>query len=146
MLCNFTSGRDGVIIGEQRTPVQVPLCPVQLWKHGHVVGSPHPIPIRMSSASFLQISILLQAYTNHAGVRDLGTKRWLEGKLNSYNTGLFTRPDTSSRIERPVTPRRNYIRYMPVDDAVDMYKKRCMTVGTLSKVRKTTWGDDSACL
>ncbi|PIO65114.1 hypothetical protein TELCIR_13232 [Teladorsagia circumcincta] len=23
---------------------------------------------------------------------------------------------------------------MPVDDAVDMYKKRCMTVGTLSKV------------
>lgn len=27
------------------------------------------------------------------GIRDLGTKRWLEGKLNAYNTGLFNRPN-----------------------------------------------------
>ncbi|VDN06518.1 unnamed protein product [Thelazia callipaeda] len=67
------------------------------------------------------------------GVRDLGTKRWLEGRLNSYNSGLFTTPNHSTRIERPVTPVRNYVRYMPIEDAVNMYKKRCMTVGTLSK-------------
>ncbi|KIH50167.1 hypothetical protein ANCDUO_19756 [Ancylostoma duodenale] len=30
---------------------------------------------------------------------------------------------------------------MPVDDAVDMYKKKCMTVGTLSKywLSPATW-------
>uniref|UniRef100_A0A1I7WDU7 Cyclin-dependent kinase 7 n=1 Tax=Heterorhabditis bacteriophora TaxID=37862 RepID=A0A1I7WDU7_HETBA len=72
-------------------------------------------------------------YSRHAGVRDIGTKRWLEGKLNAYNTALFTRPDYRARSERPLAPVRNYVRYMPVDDAVDMYKKRCMTVGTLSK-------------
>lgn len=79
--------------------------------------------------------------SDHYSVRDLGTRRWLEGKLNAYNTGLFTTPDYHSRVERPIAPTRNYIRYMPVDDAMDMYKKRCMTVGTLSKywLSPTTW-------
>ncbi|KAI1707913.1 sodium bile acid symporter family domain-containing protein [Ditylenchus destructor] len=70
---------------------------------------------------------------NIYGIRDIGTKRWLEGKLNAYNTGLFTRPNYKTTIERPITPARNYVRHMPMEDAVDMYKKRCMTVGTLSK-------------
>jgi hypothetical protein len=71
--------------------------------------------------------------TNYPGIKDAGTKRWLEGKLNTYNTGLFSRPVRNNYIERPVAPIRNYVKYMPVDDAVDMYKKKCMTVGTLSK-------------
>ncbi|KAK0403426.1 hypothetical protein QR680_016908 [Steinernema hermaphroditum] len=77
----------------------------------------------------------------HYSVRDLGTKRWLEGKLNAYNTGLFHRPQYGSRVERPIAPTRNYVRYMPVEDAVDMFKKRCMTVGTLSKywLSPSTW-------
>jgi len=70
---------------------------------------------------------------NLYGIRDTGTKRWLEGKLNTYNTGLFTRPNYKSYAERPIAPVRNYVRYMGVEDAVDMYKNRCMTVGTLSK-------------
>uniref|UniRef100_A0A915BG45 Uncharacterized protein n=1 Tax=Parascaris univalens TaxID=6257 RepID=A0A915BG45_PARUN len=75
------------------------------------------------------------------GVRDLGTKRWLEGRLNTYNTALFTTPDHNARIERPITPMRNYVRYMPVEDAMDKYRKRCMTVGTLSKywLSPSTW-------
>jgi hypothetical protein len=78
---------------------------------------------------------------NIYGIRDTGTKRWLEGKLNAYNTGLFTRPNYESRIERPVAPVRNYTRYMPVNDAVDMYKNKYMTVGTLSKywLSPSTW-------
>ncbi|CAI5454628.1 unnamed protein product [Caenorhabditis angaria] len=90
------------------------------------------------------LGILTQSesvYNRHAGVRDIGTKRWLEGKLNAYNTSLFTRPDYQKRVERPLAPSRNYVRYMPVDDALDMYKKRCMTVGTLSKywLSPATW-------
>ena len=70
---------------------------------------------------------------NLYGIRDTGTKRWLEGKLNAYNTGLFTRPNYKTTVERPIAPPRNYVRYMGVNDAVDLYKNRCMTVGTLSK-------------
>ncbi|KAE9549508.1 hypothetical protein FO519_007272 [Halicephalobus sp. NKZ332] len=73
---------------------------------------------------------------NYPSIKDAGTRRWLEGKLNSYNPGLFSRYSHNyfeSRPEKPITPMRNYVRYMPVDDAVDMYKKNCMTVGTLSK-------------
>ncbi|CAD5228906.1 unnamed protein product [Bursaphelenchus okinawaensis] len=66
------------------------------------------------------------------GIKDTGTKRWLEGKLNAYNTGLFQRPPPS-RPERPLAPVRSYVRYMGQDDAVDMYKNKYMTVGTLSK-------------
>ncbi|KHN76777.1 hypothetical protein Tcan_08756 [Toxocara canis] len=79
--------------------------------------------------------------TNYGGVRDLGTKRWLEGRLNTYNTALFTTPDYNARVERPLAPVRNYIRYMPMEDAMDKYRKRCMTVGTLSKywLSPTTW-------
>ncbi|VDD89649.1 unnamed protein product [Enterobius vermicularis] len=67
-------------------------------------------------------------------VRDLGTKRWLEGSLSSYNSRLFSTPTNYyERVERPVAPTRNYIRYMPMEDAMNMYKKRCMTVSTLSK-------------
>ncbi|WKX95252.1 hypothetical protein Q1695_012032 [Nippostrongylus brasiliensis] len=80
-------------------------------------------------------------YGRHGGIRDIGTKRWLEGKLTSYNPSQFQRTDYRSTYERPTLPQRNYIRYMPVDDAVDMYKKRCMTVGTLSKywLSPATW-------
>jgi len=67
------------------------------------------------------------------GIRDLGTKRWLEGKLNAYNTGLFNRPNYKSYVERPIAPVRSYVRYMPVEDATDLFKKKCMTSGTLSK-------------
>lgn len=86
------------------------------------------------------------------GIKDTGTKRWLEGKLNAYNTGLFTRPNYKTTVERPIAPPRNYVRlknfiliklffkiknlyfrYLPVNDAVDLYKNRCMTIGTLSK-------------
>ncbi|TKR79857.1 hypothetical protein L596_014016 [Steinernema carpocapsae] len=90
------------------------------------------------------LAILAQTETTnsrHYSVRDIGTKRWLEGKLNAYNTGLFHRPSYGTRVERPIAPQRNYVRYMPVDDAVDMFKKRCMTVGTLSKywLSPSTW-------
>ncbi|CAI2357025.1 unnamed protein product [Caenorhabditis sp. 36 PRJEB53466] len=90
------------------------------------------------------LGILTQSesiYSRHAGVRDIGTKRWLEGKLNAYNTSLFTRPDYQKRVEKPLASTRSYVRYMPVDDALDMYKKRCMTVGTLSKywLSPATW-------
>ncbi|KAH7710357.1 Protein C18B2.3 [Aphelenchoides avenae] len=79
--------------------------------------------------------------SNLHGIRDTGTKRWLEGKLNTYNTSLFTRPDYKSRLEMPVTPKRDYVRYMGVNDAVDMYKNKYMTVGTLSKywLSPSTW-------
>lgn len=74
------------------------------------------------------------ALSRTSSVRDLGTKRWLEGSLSSYNSRLFSTPVSYyERVERPIAPTRNYIRYMPMEDAVDMYKKRCMTVGTLSK-------------
>lgn len=90
------------------------------------------------------LGILAQSesvYSNSAGIRDMGTKRWLEGKLNAYNTSLFTRPDYQKRVDKPLASSRSYIRYMPVDDALDMYKKRCMTVGTLSKywLSPATW-------
>nr|pir hypothetical protein C18B2.3 - Caenorhabditis elegans [Caenorhabditis elegans] len=90
------------------------------------------------------LGILTQSesvYGHHSGIRDIGTKRWLEGKLNAYNTSLFTRPDYQKRVERPLASARSYVRYMPVDDALDMYKKRCMTVGTLSKywLSPATW-------
>ncbi|RCN46628.1 hypothetical protein ANCCAN_07364 [Ancylostoma caninum] len=80
-------------------------------------------------------------YSSHSGIRDIGTKRWLEGKLTSYNPSQFHRADYRSTIERSIKPQRTYIRYMPVDDAVDMYKKKCMTVGTLSKywLSPATW-------
>jgi len=67
------------------------------------------------------------------GIRDTGTKRWLEGRVNLYNTTLFTRPETNKRVERPIAPVRSYVRYMGTDDAVDMFKNKYMTVGTLSK-------------
>uniref|UniRef100_A0A7E4VLC3 Protein anoxia up-regulated n=1 Tax=Panagrellus redivivus TaxID=6233 RepID=A0A7E4VLC3_PANRE len=72
---------------------------------------------------------------HYPSIKDTGTRRWLEGKLNAYNPSLFSRTGTNypSRVERPITPSRNYVRYMPVDDALDMYKKNCMTVSTLSK-------------
>ncbi|KAL3091626.1 hypothetical protein niasHT_024208 [Heterodera trifolii] len=71
---------------------------------------------------------------NYYGVKDTGTKRWLEGKLNSYNSGIFSRPVSRERsIERPLAPIRSYVKYMPTEDAVDLFKKRCMTVSTLSK-------------
>ncbi|UMM41142.1 hypothetical protein L5515_017532 [Caenorhabditis briggsae] len=90
------------------------------------------------------LGILTQSesvYSRHSGIRDIGTKRWLEGKLNAYNTSLFTRPDYQKRVEKPIASTRSYVRYMPVDDALDMYKKRCMTVGTLSKywLSPATW-------
>ncbi|KAF1747664.1 hypothetical protein GCK72_024130 [Caenorhabditis remanei] len=90
------------------------------------------------------LGILTQSesvYSRHSGIRDIGTKRWLEGKLNAYNTSLFTRPDYQKRVEKPIASSRSYVRYMPVDDALDMYKKRCMTVGTLSKywLSPATW-------
>uniref|UniRef100_A0A8R1DPF7 Uncharacterized protein n=1 Tax=Caenorhabditis japonica TaxID=281687 RepID=A0A8R1DPF7_CAEJA len=90
------------------------------------------------------LGILTQSesvYSRHTGLRDIGTKRWLEGKLNAYNTSLFTRPDYQKRVEKPLASTRSYVRYMPVDDALDMYKKRCMTVGTLSKywLSPATW-------
>ncbi|PIO64233.1 hypothetical protein TELCIR_14146 [Teladorsagia circumcincta] len=76
-----------------------------------------------------------KVYARSTAVRDIGTKRWLEGKLTAYNPSQFShRTDYRPTYERPHVPQRSYIRYMPVDDAVDMYKKRCMTVGTLSKV------------
>ncbi|KAK6113368.1 hypothetical protein QQG55_51340 [Brugia pahangi] len=71
--------------------------------------------------------------TRDYSMRDLRTKRWLEGRSNAYNVGLSTVPKYTSQIERPITPVRNYVRYMPIEDALNMYKKRCMTVGTLSK-------------
>ncbi|KJH50383.1 hypothetical protein DICVIV_03463 [Dictyocaulus viviparus] len=79
-------------------------------------------------------------YARSPAIRDIGTKRWLEGKLTSYNPSLFSRPDYKTHTDR-LLPQRSYIRYMPVDDAVDMYKKRCMTVGTLSKywLSPATW-------
>jgi len=70
---------------------------------------------------------------NYIGVRDAGTKRWLQGKLNIYNTGIFTRPPRNNYIERPITPRRDYVKFMPMDNALDMFKKKCMTAGTLSR-------------
>uniref|UniRef100_A0AC34R498 Uncharacterized protein n=1 Tax=Panagrolaimus sp. JU765 TaxID=591449 RepID=A0AC34R498_9BILA len=73
---------------------------------------------------------------HYPSIKDTGTRRWLEGKLNSYNPSLFSRYSHNileNRPEKPITPTRNYVRYMPVDDAVDMYKKNCMTVNTLSK-------------
>ncbi|KAJ1374376.1 hypothetical protein KIN20_037056 [Parelaphostrongylus tenuis] len=80
-------------------------------------------------------------YSRNPGIQDIGTKRWLEGKLTSYNPSLFNRSSYKSHTDRIVFPQRNYIRYMPVDDAVDMYKKRCMTIGTLSKywLSPATW-------
>uniref|UniRef100_A0A8R1TQW5 Uncharacterized protein n=1 Tax=Onchocerca volvulus TaxID=6282 RepID=A0A8R1TQW5_ONCVO len=72
--------------------------------------------------------------TRNYSMRDLRTKRWLEGRPNAYNTGHFTTSSSyTTHVERPITPVRNYVRYMPIEDAVNMYKKRCMTVGTLSK-------------
>ncbi|VDN26744.1 unnamed protein product [Gongylonema pulchrum] len=53
----------------------------------------------------------LQIGSKDYSVRDLGTKRWLEGRLNAYNTGLFTTPNYSAHIERPIAPVRNYVRY-----------------------------------
>ncbi|KHJ82185.1 hypothetical protein OESDEN_18123 [Oesophagostomum dentatum] len=73
-------------------------------------------------------------YSRSSAIRDIGTKRWLEGRLTSYSPSQFQRSEYRPHIESSLTPQRSYIRYMPVDDAVDMYKKRCMTVGTLSKV------------
>ncbi|VDM53514.1 unnamed protein product [Angiostrongylus costaricensis] len=80
-------------------------------------------------------------YSRNSGIQDIGTKRWLEGKLTSYNPSQFNRPNYRTQVDRILLPQRNYIRYMPVDDAVDMYKKRCMTVGTLSKywLSPATW-------
>ncbi|GMT32195.1 hypothetical protein PFISCL1PPCAC_23492, partial [Pristionchus fissidentatus] len=82
-----------------------------------------------------------QRYSRSTGVSDIGTQRWLEGRLNTSNSSLFHRPTRSMSMERPAMQPRNYVRYMPVDDAVDMYKKRCMTVGTLSKywLSPATW-------
>nr|CAD2168971.1 unnamed protein product [Meloidogyne enterolobii] len=81
-------------------------------------------------------------YPNYYGIRDAGTKRWLEGKLNAYNTGLFTKPFSSreTSFERPIAPVRSYIKYIPTDDAVDLFKKKCMTVNTLSKYWLQTTG------
>jgi hypothetical protein len=73
---------------------------------------------------------------HYPSIKDTGTRRWLEGKLNAYNPGLFSRNSVNyinQRTERPITPARSYTRYMPVDDAVDMYKKNYMTVSSLSK-------------
>ncbi|CAK5059265.1 unnamed protein product [Meloidogyne enterolobii] len=81
-------------------------------------------------------------YPSYYGIRDAGTKRWLEGKLNAYNTGLFTKPFSSreTSFERPIAPVRSYIKYIPTDDAVDLFKKKCMTVNTLSKYWLQTTG------
>jgi len=40
---------------------------------------------------------------------------------------------TAAALERPRTPARNYVKYMDLDDAVDLYKNRFLTSGALSK-------------
>ena len=54
---------------------------------------------------------LLQKNPQIYGIRDTGTKRWLEGRVNLYNTTLFTRPETNKRVERPIAPVRSYVRW-----------------------------------
>lgn len=107
--------------------------------------------IQIRSSSILHkidhLILLFQKSPQIYGIRDTGTKRWLEGRVNIYNTTLFTRPETNKRVERPIAPVRSYVRsvhmqkargvlnfrYMGTDDAIDMYKNKYMTVGTLSK-------------
>lgn len=78
---------------------------------------------------------------SHSSPRATTTRQFLEGKWNPYTTNLHKSPSYTSRVERPLTPSRNYVKYMPIDDALSMYKKRCMTVGTLSKywLSPSTW-------
>lgn len=40
---------------------------------------------------------------------------------------------TAVSFERPRTPARNYVKYMDLDDAIDLYKNRFLTSGALSK-------------
>uniref|UniRef100_A0A0N5AJK3 Plakophilin-4 n=1 Tax=Syphacia muris TaxID=451379 RepID=A0A0N5AJK3_9BILA len=61
------------------------------------------------------LSLLAQteALGRSSSVQDLGTKRWLEGNLSSYNSRLFSTPSSYynyNRVERPIAPTRNYIR------------------------------------
>ncbi|CAP32835.2 Protein CBG14241 [Caenorhabditis briggsae] len=120
------------------------------WLHEDLSSGdlwPPPRSPRLHHSTMLEFNAALhttltsKVYSRHSGIRDIGTKRWLEGKLNAYNTSLFTRPDYQKRVEKPIASTRSYVRYMPVDDALDMYKKRCMTVGTLSKywLSPATW-------
>lgn len=45
------------------------------------------------------------------GIRDMRTKRWLEGRSNAYSTGFITKPNYPTYTERPIAPIRNYVRY-----------------------------------
>uniref|UniRef100_A0A0K0EIJ8 Plakophilin-4 n=1 Tax=Strongyloides stercoralis TaxID=6248 RepID=A0A0K0EIJ8_STRER len=72
--------------------------------------------------------------SHRSSIQNFGSKRYAEGRVSSYNPGLYsTRSKSTSYLERGVTPQRPYVRYMPMEDAMSMYKKGCMTVGTLSK-------------
>uniref|UniRef100_A0AC35TRB4 Plakophilin-3 n=1 Tax=Rhabditophanes sp. KR3021 TaxID=114890 RepID=A0AC35TRB4_9BILA len=67
-------------------------------------------------------------------IRNYGTRSYAEGRVNSYNSNLYSsRSKSAVTSERHITPVRPYVRYMPVDDALSLYKKGHMTVGTLSK-------------
>ncbi|CAJ0583528.1 unnamed protein product, partial [Mesorhabditis spiculigera] len=74
-----------------------------------------------------------QLYRYSTGLSNLNSKRLSEGRTTTFSS-LYKKPNYyNSRMERPVAPVRTYVRYMPTDDAVDLFKKGCMNVSTLSK-------------
>lgn len=69
-------------------------------------------------------------------------KQYLDSTLSAYSTTRHLTPSYSGgSYTIPRAPTRSYTRYMPVDDAVDMYKRRCMTTQTLEKywLSPSTW-------
>ncbi|ETN81059.1 hypothetical protein NECAME_08761 [Necator americanus] len=63
-----------------------------------------------SGTGLFDVHELNTVYTRHSGIRDVGTKRWLEGNLTSYSPSQFQRSEYRSPIDRSFTPQRSYIR------------------------------------
>jgi len=84
--------------------------------------------------------IMAQPHRDHYSQRDRSTRSYLDTTLNMYSSqlralpayGKTPRPSYGS-LPKPKFTTRDYVRYMPIDSAVDMFKNRYMTSSTLSK-------------
>jgi len=77
-----------------------------------------------------------RSYGNYGSYRTSSSPSggFLDTRLSSpLRVSPYYSSSASSSYERPRTPARSYVKYMDLDDAVDLYKGRFLTSGALSK-------------
>lgn len=100
-------------------------------RYGHGVAA---------DTAFQNAMIMAQPHRDHYSQRDRSTRSYLDTTLNMYSSQLRSLPAYGTTpkppygsLPKPKFTTRDYVRYMPIDSAVDMFKNRYMTSSTLSK-------------